>query len=132
MIETGDLDRGAGSETTADMATPYRRGSRRAVPASRAGFVLLVDAGNGVGGPVAHRRSGKAHVSRGMSFRDGWHFPNPIHPDPPSRARGQCSNERLIARYSNPKPTLVFCLPMATPTALAPSTSAAPSSGATS
>jgi len=81
MIETGDLDRGAGSEQAADVVTPY-------VDEVAAQFHFprriraVVDAGNGVGGPVAHRLFERLNVDvEEMFFEMDGRFPN-HHPDP--------------------------------------------------
>jgi phosphomannomutase/phosphoglucomutase len=81
MIETGDLASGEGSETTADVTTPYV-----AEVASQFHFPrkvrVAVDAGNGTGGPVMHRIMERLNVeATEMFFEMDGNFPN-HHPDP--------------------------------------------------
>jgi phosphomannomutase/phosphoglucomutase len=81
MIETGDVDRGEGSEVAADVVTPYVE-----EVAAQFGFPrrirVVVDAGNGVGGPVAHRLLARLNVDVvEMFFEMDGRFPN-HHPDP--------------------------------------------------
>jgi phosphomannomutase/phosphoglucomutase len=81
MIETGDLATGEGTERTADLVTPYVvevaaqfRYPRR--------IKVVVDAGNGTGGPVMHRLVERLNVdATEMFFEMDGHFPN-HHPDP--------------------------------------------------
>jgi len=101
MIETGDLDRGDGSETTMDAATPY-------VEEVAAQFHfpcrirVVVDAGNGVGGPVAHRVLERLNVEAvELFFEMDGHFPN-HHPDPTVPR----NLETLIARVLETKADL--------------------------
>src|SRR5579863_1529314 len=51
MIETGDLDRGEGSQRTADVVTPYIQEISTQFHFPRR-IRVVVDAGNGTGGPV--------------------------------------------------------------------------------
>jgi phosphomannomutase/phosphoglucomutase len=81
IVESGDLARGAGSETTADVVTPYV-----AEVASQFHFPrkvrVAVDAGNGTGGPPMHRILQRLNVeATEMFFEMDGHFPN-HHPDP--------------------------------------------------
>src|SRR5208283_1099210 len=81
MIETGDLDRGEGSETAADVTTPYVEEVSAQFHFPRR-IRVVVDAGNGVGGPVAHRVLERLNVDAvEMFFEMDGHFPN-HHPDP--------------------------------------------------
>ncbi len=81
MIQTGDLERGQGSETTCDAVTPY-------VDEVAAQFHFprriraVFDAGNGTGGPVMHRLLERLNVdATEMFFEMDGRFPN-HHPDP--------------------------------------------------
>ena len=81
MIETGDLARGEGTETTADVVTPYV-----AEVAAQFHFPrrirVVFDAGNGTGGPVMHRILESLNVdATEMYFEMDGRFPN-HHPDP--------------------------------------------------
>jgi len=81
LVETGDLVRGPGSEEAADMVTPYV-----AEVASQFHFLrrirVVVDAGNGTGGPAMGRILEKLNVdATGMFFDMDGRFPN-HHPDP--------------------------------------------------
>jgi phosphomannomutase/phosphoglucomutase len=81
MIETGDLDRGAGSETSTDVATPYVEEVAAQFHFPRR-IRVVVDAGNGTGGPVAHRVLERLNVEPvEMFFEMDGRFPN-HHPDP--------------------------------------------------
>ena len=81
MIETGALDRGEGSVSTADVVTPYVEevAAQFHFPRPvRAAF----DAGNGTGGPVMHRILERLNVEAfEMFFEMDGRFPN-HHPDP--------------------------------------------------
>jgi len=101
MIETGDLDRGAGSETTADMATPYVDEVAAQFHYPRR-IRVVVDAGNGTGGPVAHRILERLNVDAvEMFFEMDGRFPN-HHPDPTVPR----NLEALIARVRETKADL--------------------------
>ncbi len=81
MMESGDLSSGQGSETTADCVTPYV-----AEIASQFKFPrrvkVVIDAGNGTGGPVMHRLLERLNVdATEMFFEMDGRFPN-HHPDP--------------------------------------------------
>jgi len=81
MIETGDLARGVGLETTADVMTPYvdEVSSQFRFPRK---VRVVVDAGNGTGGPVMHRILERLNVeATEMFFEMDGSFPN-HHPDP--------------------------------------------------
>jgi len=81
MIEAGDLDRGAGSETTADVATPYVDEVAAQFHFPRR-IRVVVDAGNGTGGPVTHRVLERLNAEAvEMFFEMDGRFPN-HHPDP--------------------------------------------------
>jgi len=101
MIETGDLDRGAGSETTADVATPYVDEVAAQFHFPRR-IRVVVDAGNGTGGPVAHRILERLNVEAvEMFFEMDGRFPN-HHPDPTVPR----NLEALIARVRETKADL--------------------------
>jgi len=81
IIQAGSLDRCEGSETTADVVTPY-------VDEVAAQFRfprrvrVVVDAGNGCGGPAMHRILERLNVeATEMFFEMDGRFPN-HHPDP--------------------------------------------------
>jgi phosphomannomutase / phosphoglucomutase len=81
MIETGDLARGIGRETTADVVTPYvdEVSSQFRFPRK---VRVVVDAGNGTGGPVMHRILERLNLEAAeMFFEMDGKFPN-HHPDP--------------------------------------------------
>jgi len=81
MIETGDLDRGEGSRQTADVVTPYidEVSSQFQFPRR---IRVVVDAGNGTGGPVMGPILHRLNVdSTDMFFDMDGRFPN-HHPDP--------------------------------------------------
>ena len=81
MIETGDLDRGAGSEETADVAAPYVEEVASQFQFPRR-IRVVVDAGNGTGGPVMRRILERLNVeAHEMFFEMDGRFPN-HHPDP--------------------------------------------------
>src|SRR5580658_4936469 len=81
MIETGDLDRGEGSEAYADCVTPYVEEVAAQFHFARR-IKVVFDAGNGTGGPVMHRLLEKLNCDAAELFfeMDG-RFPN-HHPDP--------------------------------------------------
>jgi len=81
MIDSGDLATGEGTESTADVVTPY-------VAEVSAQFLfprrirVVFDAGNGTGGPVMHRILERLNVDAAeMFFEMDGRFPN-HHPDP--------------------------------------------------
>ncbi len=81
MIETRDFESGVGTETTADVITPYVDEI-----ASKFNFArkvkVVVDAGNGTGGPAFSRILQKLNVdATEMFFEMDGRFPN-HHPDP--------------------------------------------------
>ena len=81
LIETGDLDRGEGSHRTADVVTPYvdEISSQFHFPRR---IRVVVDAGNGTGGPVMGPILHRLNVdSTDMFFDMDGRFPN-HHPDP--------------------------------------------------
>jgi phosphomannomutase/phosphoglucomutase len=81
MIETGDLDRGKGSETTADCVTPYVEEVAAQFHFARR-IKVVFDAGNGTGGPVMHRILERLNADAvEMFFEMDGRFPN-HHPDP--------------------------------------------------
>ncbi|MFZ0935615.1 MAG: phosphomannomutase/phosphoglucomutase [Bryobacteraceae bacterium] len=101
MIETGDLDRGAGSETTADVATPYVEEVAAQFHFPRR-IRVVVDAGNGTGGPAMHRILARLNVeAEELFFEMDGRFPN-HHPDPTVPR----NLETLIARVRETKADL--------------------------
>ncbi|HUI57156.1 MAG TPA: phosphomannomutase/phosphoglucomutase [Bryobacteraceae bacterium] len=81
MIETGDLACGGGAERTADVVTPYVEEVSAQFHFPRRIRVVL-DAGNGTGGPVIAPILAKLNVdSTEMFFEMDGRFPN-HHPDP--------------------------------------------------
>jgi phosphomannomutase/phosphoglucomutase len=81
MIETGDLDGGSGSQRAADLVTPYVEeiSAQFAFPRR---IRVVVDAGNGTGGPVMSPILERLNVQAvEMFFEMDGHFPN-HHPDP--------------------------------------------------
>src|ERR1039457_4986106 len=81
MIETGALSAGAGTETTADMVTPYVAEVSAQFHFPRR-IRVVFDAGNGTGGPVMHRILENLNVdATEMFFEMDGRFPN-HHPDP--------------------------------------------------
>lgn len=81
MIETGDLARGAGTATTADVVTPYVAEVSSQFHFPRR-IKVVVDAGNGCGGPVMRRLLENLNVdATEMFFEMDGRFPN-HHPDP--------------------------------------------------
>jgi phosphomannomutase/phosphoglucomutase len=81
LIETGDLERGEGSERPADVVTPYvdEVSSQFHLPRR---IHVVVDAGNGTGGPVMHRILERLNATATeMFFEMDGRFPN-HHPDP--------------------------------------------------
>jgi len=81
MMETGDLERGEGSETTADCVTPYVEEVAAQFHFARR-IKVVFDAGNGTGGPVMHRILERLDADAvEMFFEMDGRFPN-HHPDP--------------------------------------------------
>ena len=81
MMESGDLARGAGSENTADCETPYVEAVASQFHFPR-NIKVVIDAGNGTGGPVMHRLLQRLNVDAVEMFFDmDGRFPN-HHPDP--------------------------------------------------
>jgi phosphomannomutase/phosphoglucomutase len=81
LIETGDLARGEGSQRTADVVTPYVEEISSQFHFPRR-VRVVVDAGNGTGGPVMGPILRKLNVdATEMFFEMDGHFPN-HHPDP--------------------------------------------------
>jgi phosphomannomutase / phosphoglucomutase len=81
MMETGDLDRGEGSETLADCVTPYVEELAAQFHFPRR-IKVVFDAGNGTGGPVMHRILERLNADAvEMFFEMDGRFPN-HHPDP--------------------------------------------------
>ena len=81
IIENGDFASGAGSVRTADLVTPYVAEVSAQFKFARR-VKVVVDAGNGTGGPVMHRILANLNVdATEMYFEMDGHFPN-HHPDP--------------------------------------------------
>jgi len=81
LIETGDLMRGAGSRQTADVVTPYVAEIAAQFHFPRR-IRVVVDAGNGTGGPVMNPILAQLNVdATEMYFEMDGRFPN-HHPDP--------------------------------------------------
>ena len=81
IIETQDFLRGQGSETSFDIVTPYVDEITSHFHFKRK-VKVVVDAGNGVGGPVFHRMLAKLNAEAEELFMDmDGRFPN-HHPDP--------------------------------------------------
>jgi len=81
MIEAGDLERGEGSEDAADMVTPYVDEVAAQFQYPRR-IRVVIDAGNGTGGPVMHRLLERLNVDATELYFDmDGRFPN-HHPDP--------------------------------------------------
>jgi phosphomannomutase/phosphoglucomutase len=81
LIEAGDLARGAGGETAADVVTPYVNEVASQFHFPRR-IHVVVDAGNGTGGPVMHRLLERLNAGAiEMFFEMDGRFPN-HHPDP--------------------------------------------------
>jgi phosphomannomutase/phosphoglucomutase len=94
MIETGDLDAGEGSETTADVVTPYVA-EVSAQFHFRRRIRVVFDAGNGTGGVVMHRILESLNVdATEMFFEMDGRFPN-HHPDPTVPANLQALIEKV-------------------------------------
>jgi len=96
MIETGDLDAGEGSETTADVVTPYVA-EVSAQFHFRRRIRVVFDAGNGTGGVVMHRILENLNVeATEMFFEMDGRYPN-HHPDPTVPANLQALIEKVRA-----------------------------------
>ncbi|MGI8743471.1 MAG: phosphomannomutase/phosphoglucomutase [Bryobacteraceae bacterium] len=81
IIENQDFERGEGSESTADLVTPYVEEIASQFHFDRR-VRLVVDAGNGTAGPVIHRIFEKLNVDVAeLYFEMDGAFPN-HHPDP--------------------------------------------------
>jgi phosphomannomutase/phosphoglucomutase len=81
LIERGDLERGIGSVAEADVVTPYVDEVASQFHFARR-VKVVVDAGNGTGGPVMHRIFEKLNAdATEMFFEMDGRFPN-HHPDP--------------------------------------------------
>jgi phosphomannomutase/phosphoglucomutase len=94
MIDTGDLDTGDGSETTADVVTPYVA-EVSAQFHFRRRIRVVFDAGNGTGGVVMHRILESLNVdATEMFFEMDGRFPN-HHPDPTVPANLQALIEKV-------------------------------------
>ncbi len=101
LIETGDLARGSGSVAEADVATPYvdEVASQFHYPRR---IKVVIDNGNGTGGPVMHRILKKLNAdATEMFFEMDGRFPN-HHPDPTVVA----NLEPLIAKVRETKADL--------------------------
>jgi phosphomannomutase/phosphoglucomutase len=81
LIETGDLERGEGSVQTVDVVTPYIEEIASQFQFARR-IRVVVDAGNGTGGPVMGPILQRLNVDATEMFFDmDGRFPN-HHPDP--------------------------------------------------
>ena len=81
LIETGDLATGEGSESSADLVTPYVKEVAAQFDYQRR-IKVVFDAGNGTGGPVMHRLLETLNVeATELFFEMDGRFPN-HHPDP--------------------------------------------------
>jgi len=81
MMETGDLATGEGSESSADVVPAYVDQVAEQFHFPRR-IRVVVDAGNGTGGPVTHPILERLNVdATEMYFEMDGHFPN-HHPDP--------------------------------------------------
>ena len=81
LIQSGDLARGSGSQRTADVVTPYVDEIAAQFDFPRK-IRVVVDSGNGTGGPVMSRILRKLNVdATEMFFEMDGRFPN-HHPDP--------------------------------------------------
>ena len=81
LVDTGELARGAGSHSTADVVTPYVAEISSQFRFGRQ-IHVVVDAGNGCGGPVMHRLVENLNVrTTELFFEMDGRFPN-HHPDP--------------------------------------------------
>jgi phosphomannomutase/phosphoglucomutase len=81
MMEAGDLASGEGSETTADCVAPYVEEVAAQFQFARR-IKVVIDAGNGTGGPVMHRLLDRLNADAvEMFFEMDGRFPN-HHPDP--------------------------------------------------
>jgi phosphomannomutase/phosphoglucomutase len=94
LMQGGDLSRGPGSVTETEVVTPYV-----AEVTSQFHFArrvrVVVDAGNGTGGPVMHRILERLNVeATEMFFEMDGRFPN-HHPDPTVPANLQALIERV-------------------------------------
>jgi phosphomannomutase/phosphoglucomutase len=81
MVESGSMNQGVGSCATADAVTPYVAEVAAQFDYARR-VRVVVDAGNGTGGPVMHRILERLNVDAVEMFFDmDGRFPN-HHPDP--------------------------------------------------
>ena len=95
LMEAGDLDEGSGSVREADTVTPYVQ-----EVASQFHFArrvrVVVDAGNGTGGPVMHRILERVNTeATEMFFEMDGRFPN-HHPDPTVPANLQALIDKVV------------------------------------
>jgi phosphomannomutase/phosphoglucomutase len=95
MIENGDLARGQGSQTSADVVTPYVDEVAAQFHYPRR-IKAVIDAGNGTGGPAMHRILERLNVDAiEMFFEMDGRFPN-HHPDPTVPANLQALIAKVI------------------------------------
>jgi phosphomannomutase/phosphoglucomutase len=81
LIDNQDFESGEGTETPADMVTPYVEEVAAQFHFARR-VRCVFDAGNGTGGPVMHRLLERLNVdATELYFEMDGHFPN-HHPDP--------------------------------------------------
>jgi phosphomannomutase/phosphoglucomutase len=95
LIETGDLASGEGSQQTADVVTPYVEEVSAQFHFPRR-INVVVDAGNGTGGPVMSPILHHLNVnSTEMFFEMDGRFPN-HHPDPTVPANLRALVEKVV------------------------------------
>jgi phosphomannomutase/phosphoglucomutase len=81
IIDDGDFETGAGVEHSADLVTPYVAEISSQFQFARR-IKVVIDAGNGTGGPVMQRITDNLNVdATGMYYEMDGRFPN-HHPDP--------------------------------------------------
>ena len=95
LMEAGDLEEGSGSVRQADAVTPYVREVSSQFHFARR-IRLVVDAGNGTGGPVMHRILEQLNAeATEMFFEMDGRFPN-HHPDPTVPAYLQALIDKVV------------------------------------
>ena len=95
LMEAGDLEEGSGSVRQADAVTPYVREVSSQFHFARR-IRLVVDAGNGTGGPVMHRILEQLNTeATEMFFEMDGRFPN-HHPDPTVPAYLQALIDKVV------------------------------------
>jgi phosphomannomutase/phosphoglucomutase len=95
MVASGDLAAGQGTESTADVVTPYVAEVSAQFHFPRR-IRVVFDAGNGTGGPVMHRILENLNVdATEMFFEMDGRFPN-HHPDPTVSENLQALVEKVL------------------------------------